>query len=150
MGGDEAGRASGQAGCLLRSRGFCPILGCTPPARASGSLAIGFCLDEADVTCKCPLYPQLPTPTRLSSGCAQPPPEDFPGRKRQQVEVQSLSPALSLVWPLDGSTSNLAGLLGPAVVRPLQEGESRSRAPWQERAAFQLAWASPASWLLRL
>lgn len=64
MGGGGAGQASGEEGCPSRSREFCPILGLTSPARASGSLAIGFCLDEAHATCKCPPCPQVPTPTK--------------------------------------------------------------------------------------
>lgn len=46
----RAGQAASRKGAHSRSRGFCPILGLTSPARASGSLAIGFCLDEAHAT----------------------------------------------------------------------------------------------------
>lgn len=49
-------------GTHLRSRGFCPIRGLTSGPRASGSLAVGSCLDSAHATCKCPPA-QLPTPT---------------------------------------------------------------------------------------
>lgn len=54
-------------------------------------------------------------------------------RQRQQVEVQSLFPALSLVWPLDGSTTHLTGMLVPG---------RRGASPRQEKIS-RLAWGQP-------
>lgn len=64
-------------------------------------------------------------------------------RQRQQVEVQSLFAALSLVWPLDGSTTNLTGMLVPGR-RGASRGESCNGAsPRWEKEISRLAWGQP-------
>lgn len=56
--------------------------------------------------------------------------------------MQSLFPALPLVWPLDGSATNLTGKLAPGRRGASWEGESCSRTLllWQEKEASRLAW----------
>lgn len=80
-------RLGGGCVCALTTKGSPRNRG-TAPSWALAFLALGSCLDKAQCTWKCPPSPSA-SPRALSSGRAQPAPEDFTVRKWQQVTVKT-------------------------------------------------------------